>query len=363
MAVLVDDLLTSVLTDANSSDKIVIITGYFSPDIIDKVAALGKPFEYYYGMYGVDKIRKKILDVMRNITSQYPNLKIAFVNTQRVHTKCYLYYKNGQVFNAMVGSANCSTNGLCSCANAEMLAELNLGVLQKRDYLDELEDYYKEIQKISIDINDPLVKPARNKRIQTTKTKKGFLPVTSDPLTAIMPLYAINKVTGARETYQAAGPNWGNQNGNVSKNRKAMEAYIPILAEHLDYYPLLFQAYPAKRNTTGGKITRKSDPVTVIWDDGTIMTMTFQGTQRSYPSKSNALMVYPKQLSYADASPKKGGAELGAYLRNRMNVGPFHVITVQDLDDYGRDHVLLRYVSPGLYQADFSGKRFRKTRV
>lgn len=27
-----------------------------------------------------------------------------------------------------------------------------------------------------------------------------------------------------------------------------------------------------------------------------------------------------------------------------------------------KDHILLRYVSPGLYQADFSGKRFRKTR-
>ena len=76
------------------------------------------------------------------------------------------------------------------------------------------------------------------------------------------------------------------------------------------------------------------------------MTMTFQGSQRHYPSKSNPLMVYPKQLSYADASPKKGGAELGAYLRRRMNVAPFHVITVKDLDDYGRDHVLFRKMRP-----------------
>jgi hypothetical protein len=73
-------------------------------------------------------------------------------------------------------------------------------------------------------------------------------------------------------------------------------------------------------------------------------------------------MVYPKQLSYGDASTRKGGAVLGKYLRERMNVGPFHVISVKDLDDYGRDHILLRYVSPGLYQADFSGKRFSVTR-
>ena len=202
---------------------------------------------------------------------------------------------------------------------------------------------------------------AKNKKVKTIKSPRGFLPLTSDPLTAIMPLYYFDK-KGKRCTYIGGGPNWGNQNGHTGKKRKAMEAYIPVLTDHLDYYPLLFQPYPATRTTNGGKKTRMSDPVTVIWDDGTIMTMTFQGSQRHYPSKSNPLMVYPKQLSYADASPKKGGAELGAYLRRRMNVAPFHVITVKDLDDYGRDHVILRYVSPGLYQADFSGRRFRKMR-
>lgn len=45
------------------------------------------------------------------------------------------------------------------------------------------------------------------------------------------------------------------------------------------------------------------------------MTMTFQGTQRAYPSKQNPLMVYPKQLSYGDDSTKRGGAVLGKYLR------------------------------------------------
>ena len=361
MAVLVDDLLNNVLVNANSSDKVVIITGYFSPDIIDKVASTGKEFEYYYGMYGVDKIKKTVLNALKTVDAKYPNLSIFFVNTQRVHTKCYIFYNSNKVVNSLVGSANCSSQGLGSVKNAEMLAELNLDVLKNDNYLKRLDAYYKEIQKISIDINNPLVKPAKNKKIQTIHPPKGFLPLTSDPLTAIMPLYYFDK-HGNRCTYSGGGPNWGNQRGHTGKKRKAMEAYIPVLSEHLDYYPLLFQPYPAIRTTTGGKKTRMSDPVTVIWDDGTIMTMTFQGSQRHYPSKSNPLMVYPKQLSFADASPKKGGAELGAYLRDRMNVAPFHIITLQDLDDYGRDHILLKYISPGLYQADFSGKRFRKTR-
>lgn len=64
-----------------------------------------------------------------------------------------------------------------------------------------------------------------------------------------------------------------------------MEAYIPILTEHLDKYPILFPPYQINRTTSGGKKTRKSDPITVIWDDGEMMTMTFQGSQRAYPSK------------------------------------------------------------------------------
>ena len=66
-------------------------------------------------------------------------------------------------------------------------------------------------------------------------------------------------------------------------------------------------------------------------------------------------MVYPKQLSYGDDSTNKGGAVLGKYLRKRMNVSAYHVITIADLTKYGKDYVLLTYVSPGLYTADFSG--------
>ncbi|MFQ8903086.1 MAG: hypothetical protein ACLR7D_15655 [Lachnospira eligens] len=86
-----------------------------------------------------------------------------------------------------------------------------------------------------------------------------------------------------------------------------------------------------------------------------MMTMTFQGSQRAYPSKKNPIMVYPKQLSYGDDSTNKGGAVLGKYLRKRMNVSAYHVITIADLKKYGKDYVLLTYVSPGLYTADFSG--------
>ena len=145
MAILVDKLKDEVISNAKSSNKVVIITGYFSPDIIDEIASLGVTFEYYYGMYGVDKIRASVLNALKSIETKWPNLNISFVDAQRVHTKCYLFYRGNEIFNAMVGSANCSSQGLSSAANAEMLAELNLKVLQKDEYLIQLNDYYNNI--------------------------------------------------------------------------------------------------------------------------------------------------------------------------------------------------------------------------
>ena len=355
MAVLVDNLENNVIENVKASDHVTIITGYFSPDIIEKIAQLGIPLTYYYGMYGIDKISKPVYDKLVAISNQYPCLQLKFVNTQRVHTKCYLFYKNNKIFNSLVGSANCSLNGLCSSSNAEMLVELNADELKSDEYLLKLDLYAKEIENISINMSDPMIVPKMAHKVKIRKkNKKDKIPDSGNPLSAIMLLYQIDK-KGNKKTYKGGGPNWGNQHGNVATKQDAMEAYIPILTEHLDKYPILFPPYPINRTTSGGKKTRKSDPITVIWDDGEMMTMTFQGSQRAYPSKKNPIMVYPKQLSYGDDSTNKGGAVLGKYLRKRMNVSAYHVITIADLKKYGKDYVLLTYVSPGLYTADFSG--------
>lgn len=356
MAILVENLKQSVVDTSKISDKVVIISGYFSPDVIDEIAKLNVPFTFYYGMYAIDKITEPIHNKLKLIVAANSNLTLKFVDSQRVHIKCYLFYKKGNIFNSLVGSANCSSQGLCSSKNAEMLVELNDGVLQPNDYLQKLEAYSNEIDDIAIDINSPLIKPRKANKVTTSrgKSKKSKVPTSSDPLVAIMPLYKVDK-RGRKATFRGGGPNWGNANNHHAKVQKAMESYVPIWSEHLDKYPLHFPPFPVARTTTGGKVTRRSDPITVIWDDGEMMTMTFQGSQREYPNKKTPLMAYPKQLSYGDDSTKRGGTILGQYLRKRMNVDPFHVITISDLKKYGRDYIELTYVSSGLYQADFSG--------
>ena len=90
MAILVKNLKKKVLENAKESDQIIIITGYFSPDMIDEIAKMGVPFVYYYGMYGIDKIAKPVYDKLISINNSNSNLKLKFVHTQRVHQK-YTY--------------------------------------------------------------------------------------------------------------------------------------------------------------------------------------------------------------------------------------------------------------------------------
>ena len=84
----------------------------------------------------------------------------------------------------------------------------------------------------------------------------------------------------------------------------------------------------------------------------------------------NSDYIYVNKLN----NPKNDANDIASVL-NRLNFDVTKVTDVnltdlqkaintflKDLDDYGRDHILLRYVSPGLYQADFSGKRFSTTR-
>lgn len=231
MAILVKNLKKKVLENAKESDQIIIITGYFSPDMIDEIAKMGVPFVYYYGMYGIDKIAKPVYDKLISINNSNSNLKLKFVHTQRVHTKCYLFYKNTKLENALVGSANCSINGLCSIENAEMLIELNKKELKSDRYLFELNEYIKRIEKIAIDISDPAIVPKKLKDVKKHRKRgKDKIQDSGNPLSAIMPLYKVDK-KGRKKTYKAGGPNWGNQKGNVATKQDAMEAYIPILTE------------------------------------------------------------------------------------------------------------------------------------
>lgn len=361
MAVNVKDLNKLVLDNANRCDKVIIISGFATPNVVEDIAKTGKEILFYYGMYRKRGLTSLTLEKLKNLDAKYTNLTVKVVNDYHVHTKCYLFFASGIIINSLVGSANCSIDGLYSGENSEMLVELNEEELKNKNYLDSLFEYAKEIDTASVHCTDPavIVSSSTSKRI---RNKKSAFPRSSNPYVAFMPLYYFDKTKSGKtikKVGEKSGLNWGLQNGHARKGTGYAEAYIAVTGDLIDLHPILFPFFPVIRTTTGGKSTRRYDPVTVLWDDGTVMEMIFSGNGVERPTKGDRtegdpFHQYPKQFT-SGSETDGGGAELGEYLRKRMNVPPRHMITMSDLRAYGREYIELTYVHDGYYEANFSG--------
>jgi len=116
------------------------------------------------------------------------------------------------------------------------------------------------------------------------------------------------------EVQRQAGLNWGFSNGNVC----TADAYLALNKDFLRQNPGFF---PGHGNT-----------INILWDDGTEMICLLEGTQEIDG------LEYPKQIStFNDKSA------LGIYLRRRLGVANTHLITRNDLRNYGREDIDIEY--------------------
>ena len=348
MSTWIEKLKDKLLAYAILSDEIIIISGYYSPNILADVASLGIETTFYYGMYDSDGITPVQHGKLGALETLYSNFKAYIVYNYHVHTKCYIFKKGDLVTRILVGSANASTNGLESGRNSEMLVD----VLNPDDQAAIL-TFASEVASASVRYKDPLIVPTVRAKSSSKSilTPRGRI-YSGNPFVDNIPLYVYNKA-GKKEVLSSSGLNWGLQGGNVAKNSSYAEAYIPIKAYDIDTYPLIIPPLGTVGSGTGGKTTRRLGPVTVTWDDGTVMQMLFQGNGPTRPTPSMRVpgapfREYPKQLT-----TNEGGAVLGEYLRNRLGVGGRSLITYRDLSKYGRDYITLTLVSAGNYEADF----------
>ena len=328
MAVNVDNLKRLVIDNTKASDRIVIISGYATPDMVEEIAKIGVQVSFFYGMYKKRGLTKLTYEKLTDIDARYLNLRVHIVRDYHVHTKCYLFYNNNNLQNALVGSANCSFDGLLSGANSEMLVELNETELRNSAYLRRLTKYQHSIEAASVRCGDPSIivnapMPSKGRK----RVKKGTFPVSSNPYVAYMPLYYWGKTKKgnlAKIVHQKSGLNWGLQSGNSKKGSDYAEAYIAVTGDLVDRHPMLFPFFPISRVTSSGKATRRYDPVRVLWDDGKIMEIVFSGNGVERPTAKNRTSTspyhkFPKQFT-SGADGDGGGAELGKYIRQRMNV-------------------------------------------
>ncbi|WP_455543526.1 hypothetical protein [Intestinibacter sp.] len=124
---------------------------------------------------------------------------------------------------------------------------------------------------------------------------------------------------------EKSGLNWCFANANVCN----ADAYIALTVNFFRNNPNFFTAQGSR--------------IITLWDDGARIECLLEATQ------TIGNQIYPKQISsYNDKSI------LGEYLRRRLNVSNTHVITMDDLDDYGRRDVEVSRNYDGTYYFDFS---------
>lgn len=351
MSISVDNLEKIILHYASLSDEIIVISGYFSTDILEKLAKTRLPIHFYYGMYLKNGLSTANYTRLNNLSATYPNLEIKIPYAYHVHTKCYLFRKAGITIHALVGSANCSSSALSTTKNSELLMDVSSTDISF------LDTYAETIDTDSIPHNSPAIVPSVRSKVLSAKKTTGSSPLSwhkysGNPFSAIIPLYKLDSM-GKPFVQVGDGLNWGLGPTHHTASGKYAEASIPIRAFIIDNHPTLIPFHGAVGSGTGGKITRRQSSIDVLWDDGTVMAMHFEGNGPTRPTKAKCspgtpYRIYPKQLTSSS-----GGAELGKYIRKRLGVSGRSTITYNDLVNYGRDYITFTLTNSGDYEIDF----------
>ena len=306
------------------SSELIVLSGYLGPTPVAGLETLPIAATVIYGMYGSEGISAKLHNSLVKLDGRINNVDIKYSNIP-IHSKCYAWKKDGKIVHALVGSANFSTNGLCTPFR-EILAETT------KDTFRPLNAYIAMILENSISCNLGVV---RAKKTPTVTSGADDFPSES---VCSMVLY--NPKTG--EVQNGHGLNWGLAAGS---HVRPDDANIPIRADYVRKYPGLFPEKMTlpRAGTKAGRAHRHNDAIEIIWDDGTSMSGLLEG---NYQIDGK---TYPKQIS---SFPAK--SLLGRYIRRRLGVPSGRKVTMRDLRNYGRSTIDVSLQGEGIYYFDFS---------
>jgi len=303
------------------SDELIVLSGYLGPNPVARLAQLPINSTVIYGMYGDKGIQNRLHDALINTQINTPHVNI-YYSTVPIHSKCYIWKNKNIIQHALIGSANFSTNGLCT-PYRETLAETTLDTFQP------LHEYVDRVMENSILCTD----------IQLTQRSQQIITSVN---TQVSTQFCRMSLLGRGDiVHEASGLNWGQGRGHVAPN----DAYIAIKKDYIRQYPSLF---PPKQNFTtmtdiGGRQNRHNDIVDIIWDDGFIMDGLFEGSQ-----DENGL-TFPKQIS---SFPRK--SIMGEYIRSRLGIPLGQAVRIEDLQRYGRTTIDISLQEESVYFFDFS---------
>lgn len=236
------------------ADELLIITGYIGPAPFSNLKNLPLDCHVIYGMYGSDSIGEKLHNSLNNINSSLTNADL-FYSQSAVHSKCYLWKKDGEIVDALIGSANFSRNGLAT-PDREVLVEADPAVFGQ------LQNYFDKVFKNSIPCDSSLV-----------KFKSKPRPSIITALMTECRLSFLAKKNGVFEVPARSGLNWGVNSTQVGGTSHTCigDAEIRITKEAIENFPDLFPPKLGTPSKRSGKLQRQNDEIELIWDDGVIM--------------------------------------------------------------------------------------------
>jgi len=300
------------------SATLIGVSGYLGLSTVQRLEGVSYRSTLIYGMQSEQSKsaqEKKLHEGLcglhgRQISILYPSIT--------THSKCYVWLDEEQKpLRGLVGSANFSANAFYSSWR-ETLIEVDkphLGFVKA--YIERIID--ESIPCLDYGFGDPGAEPD---------------PIREDtPLLEIsLELYS----TRDGEVPSKSHLNWCLADAHVSEN----DAYIAIRQDHVLSAPNFFPPrLPVDKRRRG----QADDALEILWDDGTFMTITFEGTQQVKGR------TYPKQLS---SHPEK--SLLGEYLRRRIGTPYPAKVRRADLLAYGRDTIDVSRLHDGTLFFDFS---------
>lgn len=312
-----DDLENKVLFDPikEGANELKIVSAYASPSMVtyhsQKIKELGLPpikIRLCVGMCpfdGLNIITHKGFQKVQQCNGDDPDSSLFecsyIYKAPPVHSKIYLWLKNGKPFKAFAGSAN-YTQRAFSQGCGEFMTECNLN---------EAFAYYDEISKRSIFCMENEVENyIRIYKKSPTQSYESVVITNEKDNSIEVPL-----ITAKGDVAKSSGINWGQR-----ENRNPDQAYIPL---------------PAKISKSGFFPLNKRH-FTVITDDGQCFIMRVE-------QDGNKAITTPGDNS-----------EIGNYLRGRLSLDNGELVTRKHLDVYGRTSITFTKLDDEHFEMDFS---------
>lgn len=317
--------------EANHADRLRVFSGYIGPSPIGKISKTELNVEVAYGCFKSSGVNRILHEKYQNITKS-TNTKVYYSNRYN-HSKIYCWLKDEEIVDVLAGSANFSNHGLAN-DDTETLFEI-----KKSDY-SKLLLQIDELFRVSAICTDVTVDEVKVKVPDFSGELSLDEIISKDP-----PKAKIYLGGRGRRLQSAAGLNWGHS--SRAHNRKS-DAYLAIRVDLLKGLPNLFPNNGENLNHGVGQSHRNSkENAEAIFDDGTVMDLSFEGIGPDYFGDKNRKFI--KQLS---SYPTKD--ILGKYFRSRLSLGENDKVTDDDLRKYGRDSMEVSLLDPGVYYIDFS---------